>query len=116
MGATLLATLLPQQQHCSHLCGRMITSYSTAGWHAAANALRIHAGLRPSKSVEVEISRAKPQQADFGDYATVRGGLRNLDFPWSLQSSVPENAPARTECIWTRRSTRSSNGPGSLPK
>jgi hypothetical protein len=49
--------------------------------HAAANALRINAGLRPSKSIEVGLSGAKQQQVDFADYATVRGWLRNLDFP-----------------------------------
>lgn len=48
---------------------------------AAADALRIQAGLAPSGSTELEIASGKGHPPDFNDYATVRRWLQTIDCP-----------------------------------
>ena len=46
---------------------------------AAADALRIHAGLKPSRTTQLEIEGGKRSVADLGDYAIVRSWLQSID-------------------------------------
>ncbi len=48
---------------------------------AAADALRIEAGLAPSGCTELEIASGKRPPPDFNDYATVRGWLQTIGCP-----------------------------------
>ncbi len=48
---------------------------------AAADALRIHAGLQPTAKTQAEIDTEKWQRPTFEDYAMVRSWLKTIDCP-----------------------------------